>query len=473
MRNIVLSFALAVGMAPVLFGQSVGPTSPPFTQCPPVGADTSCGILILYDANGGVTVKTDASQPAYEHIDDTLVGVQNNSSGYIYAIQLSGSLIFGFDGDGVCGTDPNTGLPISPRPAGCPFAPFPGFTGTATGYEGQIYDGKGGPYRNGVSFTVKDINSGTVNFDKGIPPGGWAWFTLENSGVQISTCGSDPGDQTQTYFVTNFGNTPDSCPTTPGGRTPTWGSFGAQTQLTAASGEILEVRCDSYKGGALSFILYYTAPGGQARPVGINAWPYGCNTIAFKATTNPSVGTQPKCFQTTNFQSIDNKYNTNHPNPVTGEIGETDLDFFVATFNAATGAVTKTDDKYQYTAAELNTLAHGGQVDVCATSPTFVSRNFVKSFVIDPPLGPQTDAFFASVLHTLTTLPPGTSEENPIKPADLNKDGKVDTNDFLLFRAAFGSCAGQPRFVATADLDFDGCVTFKDYQIFLPLFNAK
>jgi hypothetical protein len=46
-------------------------------------------------------------------------------------------------------------------------------------------------------------------------------------------------------------------------------------------------------------------------------------------------------------------------------------------------------------------------------------------------------------------------------------------NDFLAFQAAFGSCIGRPNYRIEADLDNDGCVTFKDYQIWLPLYNSQ
>ena len=57
--------------------------------------------------------------------------------------------------------------------------------------------------------------------------------------------------------------------------------------------------------------------------------------------------------------------------------------------------------------------------------------------------------------------------------ADLNHDGKLTTNDFLIFLKAFGSCKGSASYNPAADYDADGCVTFKDYQAFLQFFNAK
>ena len=51
-----------------------------FTQCPAIGADTGCAILLTIHQDGTVTEQTDlTNQPPYDGTEDTLVGVQNNS----------------------------------------------------------------------------------------------------------------------------------------------------------------------------------------------------------------------------------------------------------------------------------------------------------------------------------------------------------------------------------------------------------
>ena len=79
-----------------------GPT-PPFHQCPHVGAALSCNILIELDASGG-TVVDDNSQVPYDNSEDTLVGVQNDSSVAVSSLPLvahpAAEPAFGFDGDG-------------------------------------------------------------------------------------------------------------------------------------------------------------------------------------------------------------------------------------------------------------------------------------------------------------------------------------------------------------------------------------
>ena len=124
----------------------LGPTTPPFTQCPGVGADTSCAVLIIFNPDGTVTVKNDPSQGPFDSIEDTLVGVQNNLSSPVFSISISGNSIFSFDGDGLCSY------------ITCTWA-------HPTGYEGP-----------GVSFSVTNGNTGRVNFANGIPLGGSGLF---------------------------------------------------------------------------------------------------------------------------------------------------------------------------------------------------------------------------------------------------------------------------------------------------------
>jgi hypothetical protein len=163
-----------IGVSLILFGGTLvsAQISPPFKQCPPVGADTSCEILIVV-TNKAVNVYTDSSQGPYDGIEDTLLGVQNNSTGTVYSLPLSSpNPIFAFDGDGICGLSPNTGQPYVPAPPGCPYGPY--------GYEGPVLDAKGNTVGK-VSFSSINGNqtSGIVNFVDGIPPGGWAYFSLE------------------------------------------------------------------------------------------------------------------------------------------------------------------------------------------------------------------------------------------------------------------------------------------------------
>src|SRR4051812_20419279 len=90
--------------------------TPPFTQCPAIGADTTGGgLLLTINADGTITVVASGEGPD-DGIDDTLVGVQNNSAVSLPKLSLSGTTQpFGFDGDGICS------FQFTGRPSGCPF----------------------------------------------------------------------------------------------------------------------------------------------------------------------------------------------------------------------------------------------------------------------------------------------------------------------------------------------------------------
>lgn len=93
-------------------------TTAPLNECPQIGFDASCGILIVISNNGeqvlqdtnnsaaGYTNPNPGSEVPYDADDDTLVGIVNESSKPVYAVQLSGESsgtpLFGFDGDGIC-----------------------------------------------------------------------------------------------------------------------------------------------------------------------------------------------------------------------------------------------------------------------------------------------------------------------------------------------------------------------------------
>jgi hypothetical protein len=134
-------------------------------QCPPVGADVGCGAVITVTKTAASIFPT--GQPPYDQVEDSLVGVINNSNQPIRAMQLRSAVpIFAFDLDGLCGTN------ITPQPAGCPFGP--------TTYEGP-----------GVSFSniSPDQTTGTVNFNPPIPTGGgMAYFSLEEDIRNVCSC---------------------------------------------------------------------------------------------------------------------------------------------------------------------------------------------------------------------------------------------------------------------------------------------
>jgi hypothetical protein len=153
--------AIAAAAALITFGiipaTHASAPGPPFTQCPAVGADAGCALLIDIDSSGHVGISQDPTQGPFDALEDTLIGVVNESATPIASLPLSsGTNIFAFDLDGICAA------PTTPKPVACPFGP--------TGYEGP-----------GTSFSdiSADAKSGVVHFNPAIPQGGTAYFSLE------------------------------------------------------------------------------------------------------------------------------------------------------------------------------------------------------------------------------------------------------------------------------------------------------
>jgi len=81
-------------------------------NCPAVGAATDCGVQINITAqSGGVaTAFNVVAGPVgngnpFDGVEDTLVGITNNTNAVINSITLTASIgsdAFGFDGDGIC-----------------------------------------------------------------------------------------------------------------------------------------------------------------------------------------------------------------------------------------------------------------------------------------------------------------------------------------------------------------------------------
>ncbi|HLW81103.1 MAG TPA: PEP-CTERM sorting domain-containing protein [Candidatus Acidoferrales bacterium] len=147
--------------------------------CPSVGVATDCGVQINVTSQSGGAASaftvTATGQPPYDNIEDTLVGITNNSSAPIYSITLTSSdsatpPAFLFDGDGACGYG---GL------SGC---------GGTTGYEGP-----------NMTFNTSGVDSyggGTlvINFTGGLAVGANTWFSLEGTPNSLTGGGGIGGN---------------------------------------------------------------------------------------------------------------------------------------------------------------------------------------------------------------------------------------------------------------------------------------
>jgi hypothetical protein len=115
------------------------------------GVATDCNLVITFNPNGSIT--TSGPGGNYDGSEDALIGVINNSGHSISSFNISGSFIFGFDGDGI-------GAFIGMNNANDP-------------------SGYGGPY---AWFTnIVGYDNGTVNFEGGIANGASSFFSLEEA----------------------------------------------------------------------------------------------------------------------------------------------------------------------------------------------------------------------------------------------------------------------------------------------------
>lgn len=140
-----------------------------------VTGNTGCTVLITFGSGGSVATTNPNGAVSYdEGLDDSLVGIVNNSGATITSLALNGGSgfdIFGFDGDGVCGAL-NTGAGGS----------TPGYTFVGGGNPCGLVDSTG--YGdNGITFAginTSTYNSGDVVFPgAGLANGATAFFSLE------------------------------------------------------------------------------------------------------------------------------------------------------------------------------------------------------------------------------------------------------------------------------------------------------
>jgi hypothetical protein len=159
---LIAALALLTSMitvvAPSAASASATPSTPPFTQCPAVGASPTCAILVVINADRTVSVYHDPSVGPYDGGDDTLVGVQNDSSAPVDAITVTGpgTGLGGLDGDGLC----TYGV------TGCPFG-LVGCPSVSTGYEGPgtcIVTDQSLPDSAEIDFPQAGLQAGSHTF---------------------------------------------------------------------------------------------------------------------------------------------------------------------------------------------------------------------------------------------------------------------------------------------------------------------
>jgi PEP-CTERM motif len=103
-------------------------------------ATTDCNLFIDFNADGSISTVLGAMDTSgnytYDNIEDALIGVRNFTDHAIGSFNISGTFIFGFDGDGIAA-----------------------FTGAGNGMDPSGYGGENAYFTNIVGY-----DSGTVNF---------------------------------------------------------------------------------------------------------------------------------------------------------------------------------------------------------------------------------------------------------------------------------------------------------------------
>jgi hypothetical protein len=113
-----------------------------------------CNLVVQFNADGSVnTFAPPSATTNYDGADDALIGVVNHSGHSIGSFQITGTNIFGFDGDGIDtfpGIGPNAAAGMSHPPAG------------TNGVD--AYGGLDAFYDNGSGGTIIGTNTGFVHF---------------------------------------------------------------------------------------------------------------------------------------------------------------------------------------------------------------------------------------------------------------------------------------------------------------------
>ena len=151
----IAAVALTAMMVLPVQEASAALTFGPSGLCPINGTSTTdCNLIITFNANG--SINTSGIGGNYDGVEDALIGVINKTANAISMFNISGTSIFGFDGDGING-----------------------YTGVANNAMDPTGYGGANAYFTNIAITK---STGTVNFLKAIGAnGGTDYFSLEES----------------------------------------------------------------------------------------------------------------------------------------------------------------------------------------------------------------------------------------------------------------------------------------------------
>jgi len=138
-------------------------------NAPYLTAGGGCNTVITIAADGSISTAVVNPNP-YDGVEDNLVGVVNNSASSVSSLNITGSNIFGFDGDGICFFAAGGGAADT-------------WTSGSSSYcsASQLAGSNPGSYQGPTStFSHSNANTGTVLFGGGgIAAGASSFFSLE------------------------------------------------------------------------------------------------------------------------------------------------------------------------------------------------------------------------------------------------------------------------------------------------------
>jgi hypothetical protein len=236
--------------------------------------------------------------------------------------------------------------------------------------------------------------------------------------------------------------------------------FGKKEVLTSKTGESLLLRCED--ADVPFFALYFVQPNGVKNRIGTCPFEGGCNQARFSYILKGRVGLSdmPDRILRTFWRSKDygdNDDKTLNSWTKTTNPGESLLDWAESDFNAEARSLEKLSIKWEY--------RFGPPVFGCPARPRPEGKR-VSSKNVDPPLGPETEAFFREIEDGLQVLSPiQPMDEDTSSPCDLNRDGVCNELDFHSFAKHMGSCRSDPLYDPLADIDGNGCVDSLDQYV--------
>ena len=344
-------------------------------------------------------------------------------------------------------------------------------------YEGDYYPiesdaGFGFPIPRGDLTATDDtemsfLKSGNIPFyywGEGQSPAMLTWRISVVKG-QDEKCELPPGEVADSAEIKGFRFCNEYGPIS-----AEWGKFGRSTVFEAESGQKLQLVCD---GKSASFKVWYTPPrGGPARRVGQCPYEGGDNTGIVYYVDADKNG-KPDCFRGTQWISRDYGYNdadlpeNEGRDPWTGRVETEPVlqhAIMVSDFSKAMNNpfIRKGARVYEYKCGPPTWECPWSNKSWTLPEGRYLYEQLVTE--VDPPIGPETEAFFDEIQRKLDNLDSvsGPMGMYPYSLCDFDFDGDCDAEDLTIFQTTLGSCEDEPAFLTNADYDGDGCVTLAD-----------